>query len=61
MFVFVFCALLCVLSSFAIILRRRSELVALFLLSYECIVTVNALWLFITVPWFGLWCDCGIS
>ena len=35
-------ALHCVLSSFAIILKRRRELVALLLLSYGCLVTVNA-------------------
>ena len=43
------CALLCVLSSFAIILKRKRErerekdLVALLLLSYRCLVTVNVL------------------
>ena len=47
-------ALLCVLSSFAIILKRKRELVALLLLSYRCLVTVNVLWLFLTVPWVGL-------
>ena len=31
-------------------------LVALLLMSYRCIVTVNALWLFLTVPWVGLQC-----
>ena len=36
-------ALLCVLSSFAIILKRNRELVALLLLSYGCLVTVNVL------------------
>ena len=41
-----FCyGLLCVLSSFAIILKRKRELVALLLLSYRCLVTVNVLWL----------------
>ena len=36
-----FCyALLCVQSSFAIILKRKNKLVALLLLSYECIVTI---------------------
>ena len=50
-----FCyALLCVLSGFAIILKRKRELVALLLLSYRCIVTINVLWLFLTVPWVGL-------
>ena len=47
-------ALLCVLSSFAIILNRKRELVALLLLSYECLATVNVLWLFLKVPWVGL-------
>ena len=50
-----FCyALLCVHSSFAIILKRKRKLFALLLLSYSCIVTINILWLFITVPWVGL-------
>ena len=47
-------ALLYVLSSFAIILPRKRELVALLLLSFGCLVTVNVLWLFLTVPWVGL-------
>ena len=47
-------ALLCVLSSFAIILKRKKEPVALLLLSYKCLVTVNGLWLFLTVPSVGL-------
>ena len=52
-----FCfALLCVYSSFAIILKRKKKLVALLLLSYKCIVTMNALLLFLTVPWAGLQC-----
>ena len=39
-----FCyALLFVLSRFAIILKRKRELVALLLLSYGCLVTVNVL------------------
>ena len=50
------CALLCALSIFAIILKRKRELVALHLLSYGCLVTVNVLWLFLTVPWVGLQC-----
>ena len=50
-------ALLCVHSSFAIILKGNRKLVALLLLSYRCIVTINVLWLFLTVPV----CDCGIS
>ena len=41
-----FCyALLCLRSSFAIILERKKKLVALIILSYRCIVTVNVLWL----------------
>ena len=46
----------CVLSSFAIILARISELVALLLLSFQFLVTVNIMWLFLTVPWVGLQC-----
>ena len=46
--------LLCVHSSFAIILKRKRKLVALLLLSYMCIVTINGLWLFLAVPWVGL-------
>ena len=39
-----FCyALLRVHSSFAIILKRKRKLVALLLLSYRCIVTINVL------------------
>ena len=46
-----FCnALLCVHFSFAIILKRKIKLVA----SYRCIVTINVLWLFLTMPWAGL-------
>ena len=52
-----FCyALLCVHSSFAIILKRKRKIVALLLLSYKCIVSLNVLLLFITVPWVGLQC-----
>ena len=47
-------ALLCVHSSFEIILKRKRKLVALLLLSYRCIVTINVLWLSLTVPWVGL-------
>ena len=54
---YLFCyALLCVLSGFAIILKRDRELVALLLLSYGCLVTINLLWLFLMVPWVGLQC-----
>ena len=52
-----FCyALLCVHSSFAIILKRKRKLVALLLLTYNCIVNVNVLWLFLTPPWVSLQC-----
>ena len=47
-------ALLCVHSSFAIILKRKRKLVALLLLSYRCIVTINVLCLFLAVPRVGL-------
>ena len=50
------CALLCVHSSFAIILKRKRKLVALVVLSFRCIVTINVLWLFLTVPRVGLQC-----
>ena len=43
-------------SSFAIISKRKRKLVALLLLSYRCIVTINDLWLFFTVLWVGLQC-----
>ena len=43
-----------ILSSFAIILTRKRELAALFLLSFGCLVTVNVLQLFFMVPWVGL-------
>ena len=52
-----FCyALLCVLSSFAIILKRKRELIALLLMSYGCLVTVNDMWFFLMMPWVGLQC-----
>ena len=38
------------------ILKRKRKLVALLLLSYRCIVSINVLWLFLTVPWVGLQC-----
>ena len=47
-------ALLHALSSFAIILTKNRDLIALLLLSFGCLVTVNAQWLFLTVPWVGL-------
>ena len=48
------CITLYVHSSFAIILKRKRKLVALLLMSYRCIVTLNVLWLFLTLPWIGL-------
>ena len=47
-------------SSVVIILKRKRKLVALLLLSYRCIVTVNVLWLFLAVPWVGLQCEIGV-
>ena len=49
-------ALLYVHSSFAVILTRKRKLVALFLLSFECLVTVNVLWLYLVVLLVGLRC-----
>ena len=52
-----FCyALLCVLSSFAIILKRKGELVAFLLLSCGCLVAVFVMWLFLPMLWVGLQC-----
>ena len=52
-----FCySLLCVHSSFAITMKRKRKLVALLLLSYRCIVTINILWLFFMVPWVRIQC-----
>ena len=53
---FVCYALLCVLSSFDIILTRKRELVTFPQLFSGCLVTVVVLWLFRTVPWVGLHC-----
>ena len=47
-------ALLYVLSSFTIIMARKRELVALLLLYFGCLVTVNVMQLFLVVPWVGL-------
>ena len=47
-------AILYVISSFAIILTRKRELAALLLLSFGYLVTIHALWLFLTVPLVGL-------
>ena len=49
-------ALLYVFSSFSIILMRKRELVDLLLLSFGWFVTVNVLWLFLSVSWVGLQC-----
>ena len=43
-------------SSFAIILKRQRKLVASLVFSYRYIVTINVLWLFLTVPWIDLHC-----
>ena len=43
-----------VLSSFSTILTKKKELVALPLLSFGCIVTVNIMELFLTVQWVGV-------
>ena len=49
-----FCyALLCVHFSFAIILKRKRNLL---LLSCRNVVTKHVLWLFLTVPWDGQQC-----
>ena len=48
------CELLCVHSSFAIILKRKRKLVVLRLLFYRSIVTINVMWLFLTMPQLGL-------
>ena len=50
------CVLLCVLSSFSIILMVNRELVTLLCLSSWCLVIVIVLWLFLTVPWVDLQC-----
>ena len=49
-------ALICVLSSFTIMLKRKRELVALLLLSYGCLVALPH----DAVGWSAV-CDCGIS
>ena len=50
-----FCyALICVHSSFAVILKRKRKLVVLLLLPYRFIVTINVLRLSLVVPWVGL-------
>ena len=37
-------------------MKKKREQVALLLLSYICLITVNVLWLFLTVQWVGLPC-----
>ena len=34
-----------------ILLKRKGKLIALLLMSYRCIHTINVLWLFLAVPW----------
>ena len=58
MFVFVLIYITYALSSFAIILTMKRDLVALLLLSFGCLVTENALWLFLVLQ--GCSCDCAI-
>ena len=48
------CALLCVLSGFAVVLMGKRGLVALLCLSSLCIVIVIVPWLFLTGPLVGL-------
>ena len=38
------------------ILKKKRKLVALLLLSYICVVSINVLWLFLAVPGVGLQC-----
>ena len=42
------------LSSFAIILMRKKELIALILLCFRCRLSVSVLCLILAVPWVGL-------
>ena len=37
-------------------MKRNGNLVALLLLSYGCIVTINVQWSFLALPWVGLQC-----
>ena len=47
----------CYLHKFVILKKKsKRELVALLLLSFGYLVTVNVLWLFLAVPWVGLQC-----
>ena len=45
-----------VLLIWLLLTEEEEKLVALPLLSYRCIVTINVLWLFFAVQWVGLWC-----
>ena len=54
MFVFVFVYVAMCLSSFAIILTRKRELITLLVLSFGCPVSANGMWLFLAVLWVGL-------
>ena len=56
MLVYTWSALFNVHPSFAIIIMRKRELVALLLLSFGCLVTVNVMSLFLAVPLVGLQC-----
>ena len=56
MFVFVLLCITLYPFCFAIILKRKRELVALLLLPYRCIVTMGVLWFFLAVPSVGLRC-----
>ena len=56
MFIFVLLCNTCVHSSFAIILKRKRELVTLLLLYYRCMDTINVLRLFLVMSWVGLQC-----
>ena len=52
-----FCyALLYVHDSSAMVLERKGKLIALPVLSYRCLVTVNVVRLFLTALWVGLQC-----
>ena len=43
-------------SMFTSILKKKRKLVALLLLSHRCIVIINVMWLFLTVPLVSLHC-----
>ena len=54
LFVGVLCLSLFCYTLLCCLLKRKSMLVALLLLSNRCIVTINVLWPVLTVPWVGL-------